>query len=66
MFETFKAAPLSGSFMITSMLGFLLTVIYYDNVGDTWGFTLALFFIIMFIASFISMTYGPVPEKEIK
>ena len=66
MFETFRAAPLSNTFMITSILGFLLTVIYYDNIGPTWGFTFALIFIVMFIASLISMTYGPIREENIR
>lgn len=66
MFETFRAAPLNSSFMATAIIGFLLTMVYYDGFGPTWGFLLALFFVIMFAASIISMTYGPIIEKEVK
>ncbi len=73
MFETFKAAPLSSGFMLTSIVGLIFTVLFYDKLvamfgeqaGATWGFTLTLFFIILFIASMISMTYGPEPKEKI-
>ena len=43
-------SPLSSSFMLTSMVGFLISV----------------FFVIMFISSLISMTYAPVDFDERK
>ena len=50
--------PLSGGFMLTSMLGFLVVSIYmgYGRLNPTWGFTLDLIFIIMFVASVVSIT----------
>jgi hypothetical protein len=54
-----NVAPLTGGFMITSMLGFVISVIYVFPRNVTWGFTFAIFFAIMFLASMISMTYGP-------
>ena len=55
-------APLPGTMMILSMIGFIF-VILYTNKGlipnKTWGFTLALICVIIFVACLISMTYGP-------
>ena len=64
-----KVVPLKGSFMVTAIVGFMISVLYvYKQLGNkTWGFTFMLFFAAMFIASVISMTYSPVmPELEKK
>lgn len=56
-------APLSGGYMITSIVGFLISVYIIPKSGipnaETWSFTFVLFFTLMFIASLISMTYAP-------
>ena len=54
-----NVAPLSGGFMLTSMVGFLVSAIYVMPQSATWGFTFSTFFVLMFIASMVSMTYGP-------
>ncbi|MBL7054957.1 hypothetical protein ISS05_04335 [Candidatus Woesearchaeota archaeon] len=54
-----KVAPLSGGFMITSIVGFLISAVYVYPQSAAWGFTFGIFFVMMFIASMISMTYGP-------
>ena len=64
MFERVQLAPLPGSLMAISILGIMLTTIYKEEIGLSWTFTLELFFIILFIASFISLHYGPLPERE--
>jgi len=64
-----KVVPLHGSFMVTAMVGFIISLLYiYRQLGNrTWGFTFMLFFALMFIASIISMTYSPVmPELDKK
>lgn len=64
-----KVVPLHSSFMVTSMVGFLISLLYiYRQLGNkTWGFTFMLFFALMFISSIISMTYSPImPELEKK
>ena len=63
-----KVAPLHSSFMIASIVGFLISALYiYKQLGSkTWGFTLMLFFILMFVASIISMTYAPVMPEMAK
>lgn len=52
-------APLSGGFMLSALVGFLVSVFYLYGVSKPWGFTLAFFSVILFIASMLSMTYGP-------
>jgi len=64
-----KVVPLKGSFMVTAIVGFLISALYvYRQLGNkTWGFTFMLFFVLMFIASIISMTSSPsMPELENK
>jgi len=34
------------------------------KLSETWGFTFALFFVIMFISSIISMTHADFTKKE--
>lgn len=57
-----RVAHLSSGFMLTSMLGFLLSVVYVPEYSTTWSATFAIFFILMFVASIISMTYTPVRD----
>ena len=63
MHREFNVAPLSGGFMITSIVGFLISAIYVYPEARTWGFTFILFFTLMFIAALLSMTYSPVEPK---
>ncbi|MFA6073314.1 MAG: hypothetical protein WC758_04335 [Candidatus Woesearchaeota archaeon] len=58
-----RYAPLSSGFMVTSIIGFLVSIWMIMDWSPTWGFTLTLFFAMMFIASMISMTKAePIPE----
>ncbi|MBU90660.1 hypothetical protein CMO94_03880 [Candidatus Woesearchaeota archaeon] len=54
-----NVAPLKGGYMITSIVGFIISAFYVFPQSDTWGFTFIIFFTLMFVASMISMTYGP-------
>ena len=64
-----NVAPLKGGYMITSMVGFIISAIFIYNLRDdtgtvypwapAWGLTFMIFFVIMFVAAMISMTYGP-------
>jgi len=53
------AAPLKGSFLVTSILGFFLSYYYVYPVSNKFGFACMLIFVIMFIASLVSMTKAP-------
>lgn len=59
MEKKFNIAPLSGGYMITSIVGFLISAFYVYPNSVKWGFTLVLFFTLMFVAALISMTYAP-------
>ena len=62
---SYQTVPVTGGFMITSMLGLIICTVYTlsGRLDHTWGFTLILFFVIMFIASVVSMT--PTFPKEL-
>jgi hypothetical protein len=57
MKKEFKFAPLSSTFVLTSILGFLISVMFIiPKLSVTWGFTFAMMFMIMFLSSMVSMT----------
>ena len=58
-----QVAPLKASFMVTSMVGFLISVVYISKFSVTWAFTFALVFILMFVASMISMVRASPDEQ---
>lgn len=51
--------PLSSGFMLTSIIGFLVSSYYVYSKSKPWGFTLMLFFMIMLVSSLISMAHSP-------
>ncbi|MEM4282270.1 MAG: hypothetical protein QXU88_00040 [Candidatus Woesearchaeota archaeon] len=59
----YRVAYLPASFMLLSIAGFLFSAFYLWRISVRWAFALGTLFIIMFIASFISMSYAPLPEK---
>ena len=61
-----KIAPLHGSFMIVAIIGFLATAFLIMPNNRDWGFTLLVFFAVLFIAAFISMSKAPVIIKEVR
>lgn len=62
-----KVAPLKSSFMLASLLGLLISIVYtlYGRISTDWGFALGFLFFLMLIASLISMTYSPI-EVQVK
>lgn len=54
-----NVAPLKGGYMITSIVGFIISALYVFPRSDNWGITFSIFFSLMFVASLIAMTYGP-------
>lgn len=50
--------PLKGSFMIMSIVGFLISVIWAYPRWPDYGFSFVIVFLAMFIASIISMTHS--------
>ncbi len=60
-----KVAPLNSTFMLISILGFFISVILVYPDYPSWGTAFSLVFVLMFIASMISMTYADV-DLELK
>ena len=58
----YKVAPLSGTFLLTAIVGSVISGTYIYDYDKTWGFTLVLFFVLMFVSSLISLTYAKSPE----
>ncbi|MCF7798646.1 hypothetical protein K9M74_01975 [Candidatus Woesearchaeota archaeon] len=59
----FKVAPLSGTFMLVSIFGFVFSVMVLSKVSPTWAFTIGFLSVAAFTASMISMTYAPVEAE---
>ena len=56
----FRAAPLSSGMMAFSILGLLITAVYFKRLNPSWAFTFFLIFALIFIACVISMRRAPV------
>ncbi|HLD80355.1 MAG TPA: hypothetical protein VJA18_07405 [Candidatus Nanoarchaeia archaeon] len=56
------AVPLKGSFMVLSIMGFLITAYLVYPKSTNYGFAFMVVFIAMFIASMVSMTKAPISE----
>lgn len=55
------AVPLKGSFMVLSILGFLISAYLISN--KDYRITFMIVFGVMFVASLVSMTKAPVTSK---
>ena len=65
-----RYAPLNTTFLVSSIIGFLISVIYLPKFSLTWAFTFGLVFFIMFIAAMMSMARAtpdgqllPIPKR---
>jgi len=58
-----KYAPLKGSLFAISLIGFLATIFLFERLGLTWGLTFLIFFVVLFIASLLSLLKGPITNK---
>ncbi len=61
----FQYVPLSNSFFLTGIIGFLVSAIYLPKISTTWAFTLGIVFLTMIVASIISMIKAT-PEAQLK
>ncbi|MBC8500684.1 MAG: hypothetical protein ISS25_00570 [Nanoarchaeota archaeon] len=61
----FKVAPISSGFMLFSMFGFIISAFFINHpIFKSWAWAFMIVFVIMFIASLISMTKAPIGEEE--
>lgn len=63
LLKRFRAAPLPSSFFLASILGILITLYYWNRIGDDWAFTFVLVFALMFIASMVSVSRAPIEAQ---
>ncbi len=63
IFGRWHAVPLKGSFMVTAMLGFLISAYWVYPQSFNYGLAFMLIFAVMFIASLVSMTKAPVVKE---
>jgi len=54
--KKFQFAPLNSAFMATSMLGTVISIMYVLPNSFDWGVAFTLIFVVMFVASIISMS----------
>jgi formate hydrogenlyase subunit 3/multisubunit Na+/H+ antiporter MnhD subunit len=59
----YRVVPLSAGFMLTSIVGALISAIYVTRYSASFGFAFFLFFVLMFVASIISMTLAPIEAE---
>tara|TARA_Y100000310_G_C20641114_1_gene793946 strand:- start:1321 stop:1539 length:219 start_codon:yes stop_codon:yes gene_type:complete len=65
--KAWQAVPLKGSFMVISILGFLLSYYYIYQASPDFGIASMIIFSLMFIAALVSMSKAPlmgVKEKK--
>ncbi len=63
----FKVAPLHSSMMLISMFGFIITAFYInDKIFGSWAWAFMLVFVVMFIATIISMSKAPIQGESLE
>ncbi len=60
--KNWSAVPLKSSFMVSAMLGFLISVYWVFPQSKNYGLAFMFVFGSMFIASLVSMTKAPLIE----
>lgn len=58
------AMPLKGSFMVTAILGFLISAYWVYPQSFNYGVAFMVVFTAMFIAAVISMTKAPITNEK--
>ena len=61
-----RYAHLSAGFMLTSIIGFFISIYFMPKISESWAFTFGVFFTVMFISSIISMTKADFTDKELQ
>lgn len=60
-------APLPTSFMLTAILGFIVSALWVFPISYNWGLTFLIIFTLMFITSIINMSKAPVmPQYKLR
>ena len=59
-----RIAPLDGTYMLISIMGFLITIFWLWDMWPSMAAAFILVFVIMFVNSLISMTFAVPPDLE--
>lgn len=62
--KKWHAVPLKGSFMVTAILGFLISAYWVFPQSTNYGVTFMIVFTAMFISALISMTHAPLMNEK--
>ena len=63
----FKAAPLPHEWMITSIIGFFISLLMvYPAYSKKWGAAFMLIFVLMFIAAVVSMSNATTEPEHLE
>jgi hypothetical protein len=58
-----KPVQLPATFMLTALLGLVISGVWVLPQSTDWGVSFLIFFTLMFIASLLSITYAPVMDS---
>ena len=59
-----RIAPLDSTYMLASILGFLISLFWLWDIWPSMAFAFMMVFGIMFVNSMISMTFAEPPDLE--
>lgn len=62
-----RVAPLNSTFMLIGIFGFLASVLFgaYGTLSVDFAIAFGIVFFMFIVASFISMSKGPLPEEDL-
>ncbi len=58
--------PLPHEYMLIGIIGFFVSIFTIWSMSKTWGFTLAVFCLILFLASVVSMSKAELSDEHIE
>lgn len=62
----FEVAPLPHEWMIVSIIGFFVSLLLiYPSMSQKWGAAFMVFFMILFVASIVSMTNASTADDHL-
>ncbi|MFH1400749.1 MAG: hypothetical protein ABIH41_04465 [Nanoarchaeota archaeon] len=60
----YQVVPLNSNFMLTSIIGILISLFMVLPANLPWGIAFTIIFVIMFLSSMISMTQAPISAED--
>jgi hypothetical protein len=61
----YNVAPLPASFAVASILGLFVSSMWISKFSANWAFAFSIVFLILLVASLISMSYAE-PENQLR